>query len=236
MFTQTSHRSRRRNVARQLRTVVLAIAATVGLCGTSTLIAGPASADSAYVYWSYWQADPGTSTWTLASEGAGSITPADGAVEGWRYGVGQTAGLTQEPATAPDFTSLCADTPAVPGQKRVGYVIDFGSALPDSNDAPPAPATGCAVAEVSATALSILQENATVRQDSSGMVCGINGYPSSGCGSQVDTAVFATDATNPAEPVSEPSTSPLVMLIWLAIGVVIIVAAVFVVRGRSART
>ncbi len=40
-----------------------------------------------YFYWSYWQGDPGTNTWTYASDGPAShdVSAGQDYVEGWRY-------------------------------------------------------------------------------------------------------------------------------------------------------
>ena len=48
----------------------------------------PASA-----YWSYWHATPG-GAWTYSTLGASSYNPAQGTVEGWRFGSGQQPSIT----------------------------------------------------------------------------------------------------------------------------------------------
>jgi hypothetical protein len=45
-------------------------------------------------YWSYWHASPG-GTWTYSTTGASTYNPAQGTVEGWRFGSGQ------QPSIAP---------------------------------------------------------------------------------------------------------------------------------------
>jgi len=61
----------------------------------SILIGTPAHAAS-YRYWSYWWVDQGT--WVFATAGPASSAPADGAVEGWRFGI---TGLAGSSADAP---------------------------------------------------------------------------------------------------------------------------------------
>lgn len=48
----------------------------------------PASA-----YWAYWHAAPG-GTWTYSTLGAASYNPAQGTVEGWRFGSGEAPSIT----------------------------------------------------------------------------------------------------------------------------------------------
>ena len=44
-------------------------------------------------YWSYWHAAPG-GTWTYSTTGASSYNPAQGTVDGWRFGSGQQPSIT----------------------------------------------------------------------------------------------------------------------------------------------
>ena len=44
-------------------------------------------------YWSYWHASPG-GTWTYSTSGASTYNPAQGTVEGWRFGSGQQPSIT----------------------------------------------------------------------------------------------------------------------------------------------
>ena len=86
-----------------------------------------AVATTTYRYWSYWIVDAGTSPeWGYASEGAGTRVPADGSVEGWRFGLaGQVSDI--KPSVEPDFESICAGTERQDDTKRVGVVIDPGT-------------------------------------------------------------------------------------------------------------
>jgi hypothetical protein len=70
----------------------------------------------------------------------------------------------------------------------VGVVIDYGTAedAPDG-DTPPAARGACAVVPAEATGADALAAVAEVRVGDGGFVCGIDGYPTSGCGDQVDT-------------------------------------------------
>jgi len=47
----------------------------------------------ATAYWSYWHATPG-GTWSYSTLGASGYNPAQGTVEGWRFGSGQQPSIT----------------------------------------------------------------------------------------------------------------------------------------------
>ncbi|MER6052016.1 SCO2322 family protein [Streptomyces sp. NPDC001793] len=169
--------------------------------------AGPAQAQQ-YRYWSFWDggapAAGGKKTaWAYATEGPGTARPADGAVVGFRFSVSADSVKAAGPRTAPDFAALCGTTPARSGDKRIGVVIDFGTAA----DAPPgerplAGRTGCARVPADASAGEALAAVAKpLRYDADALLCGIAGYPRSGCAEQVDGsgAQPKTTATATAE-------------------------------------
>jgi hypothetical protein len=67
-----------------------------------------------YFYWSYWEGDPYTNTWTYANVGPASHTVSTGQtyVEGWRY---QDPGPDNPNATKPSVTPSAAFAQACPG-------------------------------------------------------------------------------------------------------------------------
>jgi hypothetical protein len=159
-----------------------AVVATVLAVLMGAVVVGAWGAERAdatsYRFWTYWS---GGSDWTFASQGA-ARRPADGAVEGWRFAVSPATTSTIPPRHSPSFDSLCAGTPTQAGKKRVGLVVDFGTA----GDAPPgespaATITSCAVVPSDATGYDVLMTVATLRTDQ-GLICGIDGYPARECG------------------------------------------------------
>jgi hypothetical protein len=159
-----------------------------------TAWAAPASA-TAYRYWSYWHGTSGGG-WTFSPVGA-TYRPPAGSVDGWRFAVSGTAGSVK-PRAAASYTSICSHHSAAPaGQKLVGLVVDYGTAA----DAPPGQTpprgvdTFCAQVADSGTSAQVLQQYATVRTES-GLVCGIDGYPSGECGAIVQA------------PTTQPSPRP----------------------------
>ncbi len=79
------------------------------------------TAGSLYYYWSYWEGDPATNTWTYAPVGPAEHTVSAGQtyVEGWRY---QDPGPDGPSATKPSVTPAAAFAQACPGVTPVSSV------------------------------------------------------------------------------------------------------------------
>ncbi|QTD98259.1 SCO2322 family protein [Streptomyces cyanogenus] len=146
--------------------------------------AGPAGA-AGYRYWSFWERTGGH--WTYATQGPATVRPDDGAVQGFRFAVSADSADASRPRGAADFTSICADTPAASGTKRVGLVLDFGTrADGPSGETPPGRRTACARVPADATTADALAAVAKpLRYDTNALLCAIAGYPGKGCGEQV---------------------------------------------------
>lgn len=165
----------------------------LALAGAVSVIAPPADASTAYRYWSYWTAGPGSTQWEYATEGSGTNVPADGAVEGWRFGIAGDATRIQ-PSTLPDFASVCAGVDAPADGKRVAVVIDHGSMQEAPGGETPRPSFAeCVITSSSTTGLQILQSITDVRLDA-GFVCGIDGYPSRECAPLVEVPELSQSA------------------------------------------
>jgi hypothetical protein len=139
--------------------------------------ADSAQASSGYKFWNYFHGHG--STWQFADTGAASYVPRDGSVEGWRYGISDGV-HGRQPRTVPNFGTVCADSPPRSGEKRVAVVIDYGllEEAP-TGETPPKPVGACAVVPTEFNGEQVLQAVATIRIDA--MVCGISGYPATGC-------------------------------------------------------
>lgn len=176
--------------------------ATAALLLVTTLlpVLGAGSAQAAgYRYWSFWEGDGGKG-WTYATQGPSVVRPDDGAVQGFRFSVSADSQDSAQPRRAPDFGTVCADTPAKDGRKRIALVVDPGTAAdaPDG-EKPPAPRTACArVAPDASTAEALASVVKPLRYDSSAMLCAIAGYPRTGCGEQTGDG-GSEEATGPAE-------------------------------------
>ncbi|WP_406057055.1 SCO2322 family protein [Kribbella sp. NBC_00889] len=167
--------------------LVLSLLAGLLLAGT---VATTAQAEDGYRFWGYYQWTAGK--WAFAQKGADVVVPADGAVEGWRFAVGGAA--PRMPRAAGDFEAICGKTPAETGKKRVALVVDPGTPEDALSGETPKPATGtCVVTDPKSTGAKILAAVGPVRIEK-GLTCGIDGYPSKGCGDQLkNIKVPATD-------------------------------------------
>ena len=169
------------------RVVGVITALLLGAVGV-TALASPAQAEEGYEYWMYFHLQDGS--WAFAQTGPADHKPADGDVEGFRYGV-STANAGIEPRADLDevtFDAVCADTEAADGEKRVAVLLDYGTVDPDAPD----PRAECAVVAENATTQQVLDEVADVRVENA-MTCALNGYPASGCGEQVKNADVPPD-------------------------------------------
>jgi len=193
--TTAARPAQQRRAFAVLMALAVALAALVG--------AAPQAHAANYVYWSYWQVTAGK--WTYYTVGSDQSTPADGSVEGWRWGIDDGTG-SRAPRMMPTFEQLCGTTAAQPGMKRVGLVVDFGrDADGDGTTPPPAAITTCVVAPPAATGTALLAKAGGVRTDQ-GLTCAIGGYPASGCSVQLASL---TDAQKAADtPLAMPTTAP----------------------------
>lgn len=139
-----------------------------------------------YRYWSFW--DRTGTHWTYATQGPSTARPDDGDVQGFRFAVSEDSADAKQPRDpAPDFATICANSPAAEGKKRVALVIDFGTTSDaPSGETPPALHTACAVVAPDATTAEALATVAKpLRYDTNALLCAIDGYPQQGCGEQV---------------------------------------------------
>lgn len=181
--------SRRRAGARLLVSALVAAA-------LSLLTIAPAHA-AAYRFWGLYELSGGT--WTFLSVGVEEHVPADGSVQGVRYAVGDES-VPRLPRATPTFDQICGATDALPGTKRVGLVVDFGRPADAEDGAtPPESKAYCAVTPTDAKLVDVLRSVGELRMDK-GLVCGIAGYPASGCGGPV--AEVSADAAAADTPIT----------------------------------
>ncbi|MFC8824407.1 SCO2322 family protein [Streptomyces sp. NPDC057137] len=168
-----------------MRRVVLLVAALFAFTGALTVPGAGTAHAAGYRYWSFWESDG--ATWTYATQGPALARPADGAVNGFRFAVSADSQDAAKPRETPDFAAVCGSTPAKSGSKRVAVVVDPGTEAdaPDG-EKPPAPLAGCARVDTEATSADALAAVAKpLRYNSDALLCGITGYPKSGCGDQI---------------------------------------------------
>ncbi|GGV14902.1 SCO2322 family protein [Streptomyces spectabilis] len=170
---------RRRGHGRR-RAVAVLFAALLALCA-----AAPAHAAD-YRYWSFWQRGEG-GAWVYATQGPSIARPDDGDVDGFRFAVAADAKTAKKPRGTADFDTVCADTKAAAGKKRIAVVIDFGTAADaPGGKTPPKPRTACARIDDGGSSADALAAVAKpLRYDNNALLCAISDYPKTGCGEQV---------------------------------------------------
>lgn len=200
-------RRARGNAATPITAVLALFLATLLSALVSTVaLAAPAHAADSYRFWGYYQLTSGT--WGFATKGPDGMTPADRSVEGYRFALGDTS-TPRLPRAVVTFDQACGSTPAVSGSKRVGVVVDFGRAADarEQGATVPAPYATCVTVPTAATGAQVLAAAAKPRVEKA-MVCGIDGYPASGCSDTVkDVPAAAKAADQPVTIDARPASS-----------------------------
>ena len=233
--------------------IATTFAVLLGAAGVA-LTPQTAHAEDIYRYWSYFTVEDGA--FVAAQTGPVDATPADGAVEGYRYAAPAdftNPNLPRADLKTVTFDSVCADVDAAGGEKRVAVVLDYGveQDAPDSASIPE-PVALCAVVPTDANGLQVLQSVAPkvrTEQGSFGpMLCGINDYPATGCADEIaesgtpadepvefvigDDAAAAADAGADSEA-DAGSNVPLLVVAGL-VGALVAVGGLYLSRRRQA--
>lgn len=194
-------RSRRPSALVSLAALVSLLAA---LFTALVLPAGTAQAAS-YRFWGYYHLQKGS--WAFAQKGPDQVTPKDGSVEGWRFALADQS-TPRFPRATPSFADVCGDSKAAAGQKRVAVVLDYGRPVDGGPGAkPPTPRGDCAIVDRAASGAEVLAAVAQVRSDK-GLVCGVDGYPQTGCGGQVKDVPKAAKAPDTKVTLADASATP----------------------------
>lgn len=184
---------------------LLTLAALVAALFTALVLPAGAAQAASYRFWGYYHLQKGS--WTFAQKGPDQVTPQDGSVEGWRFALADQS-TPRFPRATPTFGDVCGDTSAAAGKKRVAVVLDYGRAVDGGPGAkPPAPRADCAVVDKAASGAEVLAAVAQVRSDK-GLVCGVDGYPRSGCGGQVKDVPKAAKAPDQKVTLTVASATP----------------------------
>lgn len=268
-----------RRIAAIVTTPLLAMFAVAALAELTPSYAGTASTSATahsasqprtdqlalskgYTYWGYYTWNAKKKSWDYATVGANDRTklPADGDVYGFRWAL--VVNNPRLPRAAGDFDAICGSEQAGSGEKRVALVIDPGttSDAVGSDETPPAEGL-CAVVKESFTVQQALESLVPIRTGNGGLICGIDGYPSQGCGDTIPDAkepptdqpvqlilpnAAPTESASTDQPGSESAVSPkassadsagsgssMPILLTIAIVVILIIGALVVRRRRS---
>jgi hypothetical protein len=194
-FVKLSFREALSKVKKKFESKKLIAIVAIFLSFNQIYFASSSFAAKGYRYWGYFQAAPSETKWTAAMSGPTTVLK-DGAVEGWSFSASNDVIPATAPSDSPDFESLCADTPVIAGKIRVGLVINFGpDAIAPNNEMPPNTILTCSHVKKGATGVDVLNATVDVRNDKSGLLCGIEGYPKSECGPEIDMPEVAVAAT-----------------------------------------
>jgi len=163
-------------------------AISVAMIFTALLIPSAQAVEKGYRYWGYFQSAPSQSTWTAAQTGPTTVV-ADGSVEGWAFTFSSDSiPDAATPRVSPNFAKICGTTTASAGKKRIGVVVDFGSAfLRPRGETIPRSITKCVILDKAAIGSEIVGAVTKIRAASSGFICGLNGYPAKECGIEIPT-------------------------------------------------
>jgi hypothetical protein len=161
---------------------------TIFLISTTSLVSPTAqAAEKGWRYWGYFQAAPGKTVWTPAMTGP-TVDVADGAVEGWSFVFSSDDIPSVLPRVKPDFKSICAGVKADRDTKRIGLVIDFGSsAYAPKGEKVKKTITTCVRVAKESQGIDVLGQVTKIRAASSGLICGLAGYPAKECGVEIPT-------------------------------------------------
>jgi hypothetical protein len=143
------------------------------------------AAEKGYRYWGYYQAGANSTQWKAAMTGP-TVDIADGSVEGWIFTFSSNDIPSTPPSVKPRFAAICGKTKPEMGFKRIGLVIDFGNpAISPKGDKIRSTITRCVVTAEESQGIDVLAQELKVRTDKSGLLCGLNGYPSKECGAEI---------------------------------------------------
>jgi hypothetical protein len=143
------------------------------------------AAEKGYRYWGYYQAGANSTQWKAAMTGP-TVDIADGSVEGWIFTFSSSDIPSTPPSVKPRFATICGKTKPEKGFKRIGLVIDFGNPIiAPKGEKVKATITRCVVTAEESQGIDVLAQELRVRTDKSGLLCGLNGYPSRECGVEI---------------------------------------------------
>ena len=202
------------------------------------VVLAPSSAHAAtviYKYWAYYTVTDGE--FVYASTGPAETNPADGSIEAYRFAAPADFNKPNYPRADLEeltFDALCGESTAATGEKRVAVLVDYGVAQDAVDEQEtPEPVAGCAVVAEDATGIQVLQavvDDVRVENTSSGpAVCGIGGYPATGCfkntaevgtpadGEPVEFAIAGAD-----EPEQEDDDDSSNAGLWIGLGAVLL--------------
>lgn len=173
-----------------------------------TWLAVPSSATTYYDYWSYWHKPPGATAWQYSNVGPSGydLQPNNPQVEGWRYAIGTASPSDPKPRPVDvTYDDYCAGK-NTSSTYRVLLIVDYGT----QSGAPSGPVYSCfgfGEHEQPNGYTVLTNNNEHTTRESGGLICGIDGYPKTGCGDVVSSPAPKT-TTHASTPKPAPSPAP----------------------------
>jgi hypothetical protein len=168
------------------RYITIAMSAALALSQAITMPAAQA-ADKGWRYWGYFQAAPGATEWKAAMTGP-TVDIEDGAVEGWSFVFSSDDVPSVAPLAKPNFATICGKTKKDPDTKRIALVVDFGKkAYAPKGEKVQRTIVRCVTTAKASQGIDVLAQVVKLRAASSGLICGLNGYPKKECGVEIET-------------------------------------------------
>lgn len=162
-------------------------ALAVALLSQSLIASATATPSKGWRYWGYYQAAANSSTWKAAMTGP-TVDIADGSIEGWIFTFSSDDIPSTPPSVKPSFSAICGKTKAQAGTKRIGLVVDFGDqAYAPKGERIKKTIVKCVVTAKESQGIDVLAQEIKLRSADSGLICGLNGYPSKECGVEIKT-------------------------------------------------
>ena len=231
-----------------------AAGAAVALASVTVLAAPPAQAADIYKYWGYFSVQDGA--FVSQAKGPGGTTPKDGSVEAYRYAAPadfNNPNLPRADLAVVTFEAVCGEAAAQASEKRVAVLVDYGvQSDAAEGETAPEPAAACAVVPAKATGLQTLQAAfPEIRTEDSSFgpsVCGIQGYPATGClgtlaeagtpadGAPVEFAIAGAETdgdANAPEKAEDDGDNALLLGVSGAVLAAIVAAGLLLQRRRS---
>ncbi|HET7901522.1 MAG TPA: SCO2322 family protein [Candidatus Nanopelagicales bacterium] len=190
------------------------VAVILGITASCSLLLAPGAEATTYRYWTFWWGDntPVSHTgWKFASAGPSSTGVREKAVIGWRFATTSAAGTTK-PRFSSSYDSICPGGSTMgTGSVDVAIVLDFGASSDWPNGEKP-PVSGSVVVRCVAvsggTAAQAMSAAGIDVRTSSGLVCGIDGFPETECAPVVDSPTTSPTPRPSSTRTASPSSSP----------------------------
>ena len=178
---------------------------------------GTARAEPQFRFWSLWTAPDGI--WRQAQGNPDVLDVPARSVLAWVF-VRSSGDVkaTKAPETVARYDELCPQETGGRGTP-VAVVIDYGSTSDAPvGETPPSDRVACVAVSGPVTPSSALAAAAEIRAGEEGLICGIDGYPSTECAALAVTTADPVESSDPPQNDSPPAWVYSLALLVLVAG------------------